>query len=535
MEQTSVGTDVVEVLENTRPSIAIANPLGMSEADYLTWAGTRPHKRSTPIYVETASLHRGRKSNPIVADSTMCAQISGSDGGYATYSPKSLIRDKYIDMVVTATSALTLSTGSPTGNLSVSALSQALPIGFLLKFGDSNWVSLTQAAAKNATTLHLRVLYPDIYGSLVISIGNHATPLNGYFYQGGTPGSELDNYALIGMASPIVRSGNWDAMKYSCDGVAISSAAAVARNLLISNFPGHGFYSTFHVDPRARVDVGELPYDNPEILFEGINQVKNCLAGFTLNAADSRNAGTLIARGCRDYGIRLNGSAIQGGAYHGYASKIGVWISQPAFPQHVRGEDSDYGVILDAQSPTSSGQSQIGGLRTLSNKYLGVRVLGAEIHCGSMEIVHSSNLTNNSDPYPTGWGLNLGSFVEGFSCPSLYIDNSGGTANGCRFGQFTVNTMKTIHMQGRLKGGGGAVGLQLGVGLVGSVLNLNIDNYTRALDFGSGQGPFQGNDWTFRGAASSAIKWPDGSDGRFDAPNYPSGMDTDNNIKFLVY
>lgn len=530
MVATSSVTDAVEVTENSRPVVNISNSLGMSEADFLAWVSSLPHQRGTPITLEAAALLRGRNSQPIVANSAMCSQIGGTDGGSITFSPKALVRDKYYDLVVTATGSLTLTTGAPTGVLSIAALDRTLQKGFVLKFGASNWAALTQAASAGDTTLHLQVLYPDIYGSLVIASTNVAVPLNGLYYQGGTPGPAVENYTLVGRANPFVSVNNWSAMKYSCDGLASGSMGLLLRDFKAQNFPGHGIWMGFPLDPRSRVNSGETPWDNPEIVLDGINRVSSCLGGVSLLGTDTKIPGSLIIRLCRDYGFRVLGSAAQGGTVHAYGcGGWGIQITLGNYFDHLESENCDYGISLEGNAV----ESQLRAMRAFGNKYIGARILASFTQVGAINILHASAATDGNGSFPTGMALMIGSFSQVIQCPMVRINCQAG-ASGIRFGTFTVNTMNTIQLGGSTRGTSGCPkGLGFGVPMNNCDISMEVGGFDTDLYFENGSS-LAGSRLRIFGATNSNIRWPDGTTGTYQTPNVPSALASSNDIKFLV-
>jgi hypothetical protein len=508
------------LIRTTRPSVVQSiSPLVFNDDDYYTWLQSQGSRyRSTPIYVDAASVIAHRWDQPLVADRAMCVAPS-VDGGYNSPSPNALIRDRWHDLVITATETRSFTSGSPTHTLSVESLDRDIAAGFVIGF-TGGYLVVTADAATGATSLSLSRIFFDV----AVTSGDEATAHNGFFYQRGEGSPLLDNLVLMGDPNPLINVNPVayeSTRKYACDGVAIAAMGATFNNLRIQNFPGHGLWAS-STTASSTLNGTTLPWDQHELQLNNVF-VDKCLSGITVLSTDTM-FGKLVASACRDYGVRFTGFAAMGDSIHAYGCNVGISLQGGAFCNAVQGETCNFGIEV-------FNTSQIGSVRAYNNTYRGFVANAYNIQVGRMFVTHAS-ATTIADSYATGYAVAMP--AARFTCHDMTIDASNG-ANGMSFGTSAGNLVEA-RMAGRINGDDTAstYGLRITHSILGSDLDFNINRFPNCLYIDNGV-TLTGNSMKFRGTSSNTIRWANGTTGTFTTPNIPAGVSSANSVSFLVY
>lgn len=508
--------------DNRRPSVDWATYNGISTGEFQTFLRSRPNYLSVPIYVEAGATLSHRLNDPIVAATSMCGAPS-VDGGYNTYSPNALVKDRYYNFTTTTTSSLSLTT---TGTLPVVAIDRALPKGFLIGVG-SGVAQLTAAASQGATSLAVAKVYTNV----TINNGDTVRSLNGYFYQGGQGSPTIKDLCLLGDPASMIQD-DWasyeGSREYGCDAMAVVCDGASFENIIIDNFPGHGLYAASPIIPSSRYGI-DMPWDYHELYARSI-RVRRCLAGITWGSTDGILDGRIIAERCRDYGVRLSGYATQFNIIHTYGCGIGFWAQGNFYGSVLEPESCNYGAFIDDNAI----RCQLGSLRAFSNAYSALYCSAPQVHIGSINIEHASSLVDSNLSHATGMAMFLGSWADSFICPAMYITATGG-ASGVKLGHNAGKTMTGVRLAGVVGGdsSGGDKGIHFYSPQGGNYYDLTTGGFDVDVYFENVT--LSGCTLKFRGASSSTIRWPDSTTGTFATPNVPLSLDLVNNIQFLTY
>lgn len=513
----------IPTMRNTRPVVPRnADPSVFWDDEFYLWLLSQGSRyRNDPVYVEAASLISHTWEEPFVAGRSLCTPPA-TDLGKNYPSPNALIRDRWHGLNIVTTQTKSFDTAHPSGTLTIQALGKALPAGFVIGFPSLQYLQLTANAAFGATSLSVKKIWNDTN----VTSGDIATPRNGYFSQQGDPSPRVRDMVLVGDPDPRINPGFETARKYACDGIAIEAMGANIENVLISNFPGHGLWIN---DPLAATTLASLvlPWDVivPHV---GYVEVERCLSGITIGSTDGK-FDTLIASGCRDYGVRLKGFSIQGNKIHGFGSYgPGVWMENGGMVGTVEGESSDYGVDI-------SGRAQCNSVWAYNNTYRGVLIDSYEVSIGTISVQHNSGATD-SNYYPTGYALIVHGFSNRFTCPSIHLDAKNGSY-GMLLGKITYDhTLEEVRVAGRITGteSPGDYGLVIGQPLNGSVVDMNVNGFLNNVWMWDAV-TLAGNTLNFRGTSAQTIRWPNGVTGTFQTPNIPVAINNANKVNFHVY
>ena len=550
----SIAGNAPPIIRNTRPTHpAFADPVTIWDEDVIAFLEAQGDRyRETPILLEAASYVAHFWDQPLVASKTMCAEAATA-GDYDSPSPKFLIGDNWHNMAFTVTEVddVVFNDTNPHA-VDVSALPKALKAGFVLQFtglaGATSYLVLMADAAQGATSISCRKLYWNwtVYTDQVV------TACNGYYYQQGVPASMLQNLCLVGDPRGVNDAdmlefyrpddqGYWDGLRthdYSCDGVAIRASGAVVDNLLIVNFPGHGLYMSGSEYGGTNTSM-HLPWDTKWENQIGTVTVSGAMAGITFSAVDGQ-FDSLIASGCRDYGIRLNGGNIQGNMIHTWGNTLGLWMSLGNQINQIEAETNLHGMCALGDT------CQIGAIRAWDNLRTGVLFDVYQSTVGSMwikqgfqgsEQVHPYHDSVNpiSSSYPVNYALVIRGWTGGFVCPSIYIFTTNGV-NGFQLGQDNNFVNRGVHLKGFIAGEdatAGLYGLRICQDLTGSTLDFNISGYDRALWFDDYLF-LDGNSFKFRGPSVNTVRWSDGTTGTFESPNIPAILSAHNEVTFYL-
>lgn len=512
----------VPTMRVTRPTVSQASPFTLSDAEFYAWLSAQGSRyRSDSIYLEAASLVEHHCDEPIVAGRTLCAAPS-VDLGATKPSPNALIRDRWHNLKVTATQTKSFTSGSPSGTLTVSALSLALPAGFVIGLpNQQGFLQLTVNAALGATTISVQRIYTDVS----ISSSDILYPNNGYFYQRGCGAPVVRNVALVGDPNPRMNPGFETSRKYACDGIAIQAMGSLVENVLVDNMPGHGVWIS---SPAATSTLGgaALIWDQWEPVLGGRICARSCLSGITLGATDAVY-NDLTAVGCRDYGVRITGFYTQGKSIHAYGCGVGVSLDGGTLAGSVESENCNFGINLFAAS-------QIGGMLIYDNRYRGLVVETYSANIGSIYIRHGNSETI-ADGYPTGWAMVVKGFSNRFVCPALDINARAGS-KGFLLGEFgNGHVLEDIRIGGLVVGyeSPGSRGLEIGQHVKGSGIDLGLNGFANCLYINDGI-TMSGSTVHIRGTSTNTIRWPgDDTPRTFTDPHIPVAY-TDV-IQFHVY
>lgn len=511
----------IAVARLNRPAAVQEDPLVFWNPeiyDLLQAQGAR--YRSTPIYVESGSELSHHWDQPIVADRTLCA-VPSVDGGYVVPSPNCLVGDRWHNLRITATQTKSFAGGSPSGTLSIEALSQSLEAGFVIGFEDG-YLLVTATATVGATSLALQ----RITGNVTVTSGDVAVANNGYFYQRGIGCPLIGPMNLAADPLPLMDDprNNEATRKYACDGVAVSAMGAVFDKLLIRGFPGHGLWVS---NPTAlpTLTQRESPWDMWET-HVGYANARDCLAGITLNSTDG-TFDTLIGGGCRDYGVRLTGGNIQGGKIHGWGCGLGLWLSLGGHIDHAEGENCNYGANIFTPS-------SIGVIKVWDNRYRGLLMDVYETTIGAIDATHARSETS-ADPYATGYAFVLSGWNDRVNCQSVLVKASNG-ANGWVFGSTNNHTNIRNDLKGSVysSDSSGTYGLRIKQSMSANGLKFDLNGFANCLYFDDGV-VLTSNTFDFYGVTGNTIRWADGTTGTFGTPNIPAGVSAANDIEFHVY
>jgi hypothetical protein len=503
------------IISNIRPSVAQPDPFTFWDDEvyaFLLAQGTR--YRSTPIYTDAAALISHKWSEPIVAGRSMCVAPS-VDGGYSKPSPNALIRDRWHDLIVKSTQTKSFTTGSPQGTLAVTALDRAIPAGFVIGHAGEDFLILVSDAAIGATSITVKKIYSDV----TVSANDEYGANNGFFYQRGEGSPMVERMVLIGDPFPLINPGFEATRKYSCDGVAVSAMGGHYDKLRIESFPGHGLWVS---SPTAfpTVTSRTMPWDKLELNLVDVS-VSRCLSGITCNATDAM-FGKLVTQGCRDYGVRFNGFAMEGDSIHSYGCNVGTSFPGGVYANVVQGESCNFGF-------ETFNITEIGTLRVYSNTYRGFLSDAYNVFINNAFIQQDSGATNG-DSYPTGWAaVNNGSRLMS---PAFAVEANG--CDGFLLGT-SVHVMDQCRLAGRVEGNSASnkSGLKFACDFKGNVVDFNVNGFTNAVYFNNVA--VVGNTMNFRGVTGNTVRWPDGTTGTFGTPNVPAGLSSTNQIAFHVY
>jgi hypothetical protein len=517
-----IPTALIPVIRNKRPRVIQSTaPNVLSAADLDAWMLSQGSRyRSTSIPIDAATQISHCLSEPIIAGRGLIDGDAGMVAGQNSPSPTSLIKDRWHDLVITATETKTFSVATPQSTLAVEAIDRVIPAGFVISF-DGGSLTVMVSAAVGAVSLTLRRIHFDV----TVNSNDEAIAANGYFYQQGEGSPLLSTMALVGHPDPHISPGSESARKYSCDGVAVSAMGGIYQNLELFNFPGHGLWVSSPTNFSTLAQL-QLPWDKIELYLDNI-WVGHCLSGITVAATDAQFS-TLVAAGCRDYGIRFLGYAGQGSQMHCYGCGVGVSIPNGIYANIIQAETNNYGGEV-------FGYSQIGSWRGFGNTYRGLLVDSLSVNIGSLLLSHSSGATS-ADPYPTGWAAVVRGFSDRFMCSQVGIDADSG-AKGLMLGQDGyAHDLFEMQLKGRITGynSPGPDGLRIGQTVVGSDLNLNVNGFANCLWISNGVS-LAGNTIRIRGTSTNTVRWADGTTGTYAAPNIPAAVSSANEISFHVY
>ena len=514
------------VTDTEVPVIPTSSYAGITIDDYDDWLKTVVDYRTSPIYLDAANSVSYYTNKPIVAARSMCGEPS-VDGGYATFSPNALIRDRYYNLVVTATGNCTLNSGHPTDTLNIAALDRALPAGFVLDFTGGGIVQLTTAAALGATNLSVARIYTDV----AITTSQTGAPINGTFAQKGTCYPKINDVVLVGDPNPLISRGFDAGRKYSCDGIAISAMGTRIRNVNISNFNGHGVWVSYPYNSSTVYGISS-PWDVEKLFLDDIT-VANCFSGVTVNSTDPV-IGTITAREIRDYGVRFNGFANQVGTIHAFGCGTGVYCKGNVYADKLQGETSGYGVILGDLSD----KSQISQVRAFNNTYVGLAINVGNTWIGSAIVDHSStsidgNPAGANGVAATGYSTVLGSYADSVTINYLRISCTG-NARGLMIGNSGSKTIGAIDLSGVIIGSTGTYGIHVPYSMTACNLNFVVGGFTYGVYFGN-TSVLTANRIILRGPSATTIRWADSTTGTFDTPNIPTGVNNNNYVSIHPY
>ncbi len=523
----TVRSSTAAIARLTRPAIVQDDPLAFwNDQLYATLQAQGGGRyRDTPIYTDAGSVISHYWDQPIVAGRTMCA-VPTTDLGYNYPSPNALIRDRWHDLAITATSSIHLTEGSPTDDLDIEPLDRALEAGFVIGFGYPEYVLLTADAAIGATTISVQRIYADV----TVDPDDVGEANNGYFFQRGCGCPRLSDLNLAADPYPLMDNPRFNeaTRKYACDGIAVSAMGAQLSGIRVFNFPGHGLWSA---SPSASSTLSQRQsmwdFWEPRITDATI---LNCLAGATLNGTDTQ-FGTIVGAGCRDYGLRMKGYNIQGGTVHTWGCGIGTWMSNGGHITDLESENCDYGVQIDYKS-------DIGSMNVYGNHYRGVYIDGFNLQIGSMYIQHASSDTS-ADSQPTGYALVIRA-ADRLNCPNVIVDaTDGGQGVVLGNGQPILKCQLAGAIGGyTLNSGPGAKGLHIKASSIkGSTFNFAVNDFADCVYFEhmNDLANVKGNQIHFSGITSNTILWPNDATGTFGTPAIPTALSDTNTIAFHVY
>jgi len=558
------------LIRNTRPTHPAwtTDPVRPWDPDIIAYLEAQGDRyRETPIIVEAGSYVSSFWDKPIVASKTMCAEAT-EHLDYNSPSPKFLIGDEWHNLrfTVTGVGNVVFTDANP-HTITVSPLPKALKAGFVLQItktvaGNPDvvtyaWLTLMADAAEGATSISCKRIYWD----WTVDTGQVITACNGYFYQQGTPAVMLQNLCLLGDArgDPNTPGGDcleyyenwtyWDTLrtnKYSCDGVALRSSGAVIENLLICGFPGHGLYFS-HSEWSGSNTSMHMPWDAKWECQIGKVTVAGAMAGITFIAVDGQFE-SLIAYGCRDYGIRLKGGNIQGDTIHTWGNNLGLWMSLGNQINQIEAEYCTHGMCAIGDT------CQIGAIKAWGNLRTGVLFDVYQSTVGSMHIQQGfrggedGNTEDNPiwDYYPTNYALVIRGYISSFICDSVFVETTNGV-NGFVLGQDNNFVITAVHLRGTILGSTtnnnpGAYGLRIRQDMSGSTLDFYIYGYGgRTIDAAPTYDLYfddylflDGNSLKFRGPSVNTVRWSDGTTGTFGTPNIPAILLAHNEIEFYL-
>lgn len=502
--------------------IPFAYYLGASNAEYRSWLASQERYRDTPIYTTRGGLlSSGGFTNPYVASEAMCVQPA-VDGGNAAWSPNALICDKWSRRTrFTTSTTVTLTAGSPTANLTVSALPYDLPKGLGLTFG-SGYVVLTTAAAAGATTINVG----RINANVTITSGETATYTPSSTFRDGNSSFTMRDTLLLGNPNPVLDSSSWTSTKYACDGFSGYFNGLTLDNVIAAGFPGHGFYLTYS-NLQSQMYGYPSPIDFVEVNV-GLLRATRCLTGITLASTDP-TARQLITKECRDVGVRILGSAAQIGSVHAYGCGAGMYGGA--------GFDFDCALLetenCNYGTHAGGSETKIGILRAFTNAYVAFRATGSRISLGAANITHASTANDGFDASTTGMAVAIGSYCDYSNFRNMQVVCSG-AANGVYLGHYTPKTLTECTWTGNINGGSG-IGLRVVGPFSGGVIAGSVSGFSGGGFYVNNAGVLLGSRIELRGPSATTIRWADGTTGTFGTPNIPSAVSNNNYASILPY
>lgn len=485
-------------------------------------------------------------ARPTVASPTLCA-VPSSNGGSATYSPHSLIGDRWKTFRRIANGSLTLSSGSPTGNLSIAsnALDRDLPAGFCLRVTasdgvtDRGWVRITSNVSAGSTTLPLHWINNNCSKGASFTVAIVSTDIlvsNSFWYpQHNVSLWQIRHMNLTG-DPPVSRIDSdpkhtESARYYACDGIACSGVGYI-EGLRIEGFPGWAA----HLESRGNTDTQsgqKSPYD-VEAPYVGQCVAERCLSGFYLGWTDG-STGSLKSGGMKDFAFYVTAGPISGGHWHGWGSNVAIYTKDGSSIKNVGLEAADSNGGLDMFGD----YHVVTSCRVYNNLYYGARYWGT-VDVSGLDVTHASNAVDGGDGLPTGYAVILGSWgdattLKGFriSCSGgahgLLLGHTGGKTLGVRSG----SNVDGVTLQGNLHGDGttGSKGLVINSPIVGLDGTVNITGFNKHFTVTS-TGSLTGSRLIVRGPSSGVVTWANAATGTFAAPNYQSGIASDQ-VQFI--
>ncbi len=522
---------VLPRLSNTRPTIPLTGtfPTIFGETEFRAYLATQGKRyRTDPIYIEAGSMLEGNVDQPLIAGTALCPD-SGTIAGSGSPSPRALIRDRWHDLAVTVTDPVVLTTSTP-ASFGVTGVDRDLPQGFVLGFdGGANLVMLAAAAASGATSLSLT----KIYNNVNIADNSVGIARNGYFFQNGTGCPNFHNLFLVGDPNPMMNDPRTQeaTRKYSCDGIALAAAGAVYDNVFIYNFPGHALWCESAIDsntfggPSGANKNSHLDFFEVNLKYVNCN---NCLSGITINASDGK-FGTLIASGCRDYGVKLNGANNQGDKIHVWGCGTGAIFNLGGHADHVEGENNNYGVNI-LTSPC-----EFGTIKVWDNSLRGLYIDTYETMINSIQASHATAFDSGSDPFyqTTGFAVIIKDFCDRLMCPAMFAKATAG-AQGVRIGINHDHTMVGTQLQGSILGDAspGEKGLYLRADMSGCKLEFHVGGFAKSV-YVEDDVTLAGNKIDLYGTSATTIRWDDTN--LTFADGVPANVSTNNDVTLHVY
>jgi hypothetical protein len=474
--------------------------------------------RSTRVPLTSGVVLRSREGweRPTYVAGTDMFVDPAVDGGSDTYSPDALIGDNYYSFEASIQESASLTAGSPTATIDVSAIDRALPASFGLLIDGDNRFQLDTAAAQGATAITVRRMGADC----TINDGDTAIAGNRFPSQAATMAPIVDGLFLVGDPDPVMNNNPaLDAgRKYALDAIATNALGVQIRNTVIGGFQGHGII----VLPVGNSDDfagAAYPLTHEMGVIDTVF-VERCLSGVTIGVNDFL-AFTIYVSACRDYGIHtLSGTNTTGNVWHAYGvSGTAVDADGAVRVGYIEGETSGRGIDLGGTG------SQVASMRAYGNTITAVRIYGNHAWFGSILSTHAIadsyclEISEDSDH---------NSYDHG-------VYTSSGTCNGILVGISNDRTLKLKKVHATVLGSGGE-GATFNCDLAGTDIDVTVDStsFTTEVYF-SNDVDLTGCTLKLRGPTAAAIRWADGTTGTFGTPNTPAAVSSANEVQILDY